>query len=113
MFLALAGWVFGPWLVGILFGNAYSEGAHTIIRLLFISLIFALPNYVMEQHAIATQQERWFAKSLIVAVAINIALNLALIPVSGVDGAAIATVLTEIGLCAALCLKLRRKLFSW
>ncbi len=112
LLLAVGGWVLGPWVVGILFGSAYSDGAHTIIRLLFTGLIFALPNYVMEQHAIATQQERWFAKSLIIAVAVNVALNFVLIPVIGVEGAALATVLTEVCLCAALCLKLRRALFG-
>ncbi|MCF7545715.1 oligosaccharide flippase family protein, partial [Pseudomonas petrae] len=90
LLLAVGGWIFGPWVVGVLFGSAYSEGAHTIIRLLFTGLIFALPNYVMEQHAIATQQERWFAKSLIIAVTVNVALNFALIPVIGVEGAALA-----------------------
>lgn len=112
LLLAVGGWVLGPWVVGILFGSAYSDGAHTIIRLLFTGLIFALPNYVMEQHTIATQQERWFAKSLIIAVAVNVALNFVLIPVIGVEGAALATVLTEVCLCTALCLKLRRALFG-
>ncbi|MEX6662498.1 polysaccharide biosynthesis C-terminal domain-containing protein [Pseudomonas sp. W2-17] len=112
LLLAVGGWIFGPWVVGVLFGSAYSEGAHTIIRLLFTGLIFALPNYVMEQHAIATQQERWFAKSLIAAVTVNVALNFALIPVIGVAGAALATLLTEICLCTTLCCRLRRMLFS-
>jgi O-antigen/teichoic acid export membrane protein len=112
LLLAVGGWVFGPWVVGLLFGSTYSDGAHTIIRLLFTGMAFALPNYVMQQHAIATQQERWYAKGLIVAVAVNAALNFVLIPVIGVGGAALATVLTEIGLCAALCLKLRRSLFN-
>ncbi|MBD8598793.1 oligosaccharide flippase family protein [Pseudomonas sp. CFBP 8772] len=112
LLLALGGWVLGPWVVGILFGSAYADGAHTIIRLLFTGLIFALPNYVMEQHAIATQQERWFAKSLIAAVTVNVALNFALIPVIGVAGAALATLLTEICLCTALCCRLRRTLFN-
>lgn len=110
--LAVGGWILGPWVVGLLFGGDYSDGGNTVIRLLFAGLIFALPNYVMEQHAIATQQERWFAKSLIIAVMVNVALNFILIPAMGVDGAALATVLTEICLCTALCVKLRRTLFS-
>lgn len=110
--LAVGGWILGPWVVGLLFGGDYSDGGNTVIRLLFAGLIFALPNYVMEQHAIATQQERWFAKSLIIAVMVNVALNFILIPAMGVDGAALATVLTEICLCTALCVKLHRTLFS-
>lgn len=111
LLLAVGGWVLGPWVVGILFGTAYSEGAHTIIRLLFTGLIFALPNYILAQHAIATQQERWFATCLLFAVGMNIALNFSLIPVMGIDGAALATVLTELCLCCALCWRLRRTLF--
>lgn len=112
LFIAIVGSVFGPWVVSMLFGSAYAEGAHAIIRLLFSGLIFALPNYVLAQHAIATQHERWFAASLIVAVTVNVALNFVLIPAMGVDGAALATVLTELCLCAALCWQLRRSLFT-
>lgn len=112
LLLAAGGWVLGPWVVGILFGSAYSDGADTVIQLLFSGLIFALPNYVMEQHAIATQQERWFAKSLITAVTVNVALNFVLIPLMDVAGAALATLLTEICLCTTLCCRLRRTLFS-
>jgi O-antigen/teichoic acid export membrane protein len=112
LLMAGSGLLLGPWIVGLLFGSAYSEGAHTIIRLLFTGLIFALPNYVMEQHAIATQQERWFAVSLTIAVLANVALNFVLIPIMGINGAALATVLTEGGLCVALCWRMRRALFG-
>ena len=110
--LALMGWIFGPWMVGLLFGHSYAEGAQTIIRLLFIALIFALPNYVLEQTAIATHHERLFAVSLMLAVCINVALNLYLVPLIGVVGAAWATIITEITLSVALIWGLRGKLFN-
>jgi O-antigen/teichoic acid export membrane protein len=109
--LAVAGWLAGPWVIGLLFGSAYAEGSQTVVILLFAALIFALPNYVLEQSAIATQQERWFAGSLVFAVVVNVGLNLYLIPIKGVEGAAWATIFTEMSLCAVLAWGLRRKLF--
>lgn len=111
-FLALIGWTVGPWLVGVLFGSPYADGTQTIIGLLFTALIFALPNYVLEQNAIATQHERWFAASLFLAVCINVLLNVYLIPIKGVEGAAWATILTEISLFVVLLWGLRRELLS-
>jgi len=111
VFLAVIGWTLGPWLVGALFGKSYAEGTQTIIGLLFSALVFALPNYVLQQSAIATQHERWFAASLFLAVGINVLLNVYLIPLKGVEGAAWATILTEIFLSITLCWGLRGELF--
>ncbi|MFK3799877.1 lipopolysaccharide biosynthesis protein [Pseudomonas sp. NPDC088444] len=110
--LAVVGWNFGPWVVGILFGNVYAEGAHKLIQLLFLALVFALPNYVLEQNAIATQHERLLAISFLLALTVNVILNFYLIPVIGVEGAAWATILTEVVLCAVLTCGLRREVFA-
>lgn len=109
--LSGAGWLFGPWIISVLFGNSYAEGTSSVVGLLFTALIFALPNYVLEQSAIATQHERWFAGCLFFAVAVNIFLNLYLIPLKGVEGAAWATLFTEIALTFALGWGLRKQLF--
>lgn len=107
--LAVAGWIVGPWIVGMLFGNVYADGAQKLIQLLFLALVFALPNYVLEQNAIATQHERLLAISFFFAIAVNVALNFYLIPSMGVEGAAWATVLTEVLLCGILSCGLRRE----
>lgn len=110
--LAAGGWLLGPWMVGVLFGSAYAEGAKALIQLLFVALIFALPNYVLVQNAIATQRERFLAAGLSFAVAVNVVLNLYLIPLMGAEGAAWATVLTEMSLCVILTYGLRREVFD-
>lgn len=110
--LAMAGWIIGPWIVGMLFGNAYADGAHKLIQLLFLALVFALPNYVLEQNAIATQHERLLAVSFFVAIAANVALNFYLIPAMGVEGAAWATILTEVLLFGILTYGLRREVVA-
>jgi O-antigen/teichoic acid export membrane protein len=112
VFLALIGWTLGPWLVSVLFGSAYADCTQTIIGLLFTALIFALPNYVLAQNAVATQHERWFAGCLFMAVGVNVLLNLYLIPLNGVLGAAWATILTEFFLSIVLCWGLRSELFK-
>jgi O-antigen/teichoic acid export membrane protein len=110
--LAAAGWLLGPWVISILFGSSYAEGTQTVVGLLFTALIFALPNYVLEQSAIATQHERWFAGCLFFAVVVNVLLNLYLIPLKGVEGAAWSTLFTEMSLTVALGWGLRKQLFK-
>ncbi|SDI53618.1 lipopolysaccharide biosynthesis protein [Pseudomonas panipatensis] len=106
--LALAGWTCGAWLLGRLFGAEFALGAGPLIGWLFSSLLFALPNYVLTQAAIATGRERWFAGSAALAMLANLALNLLLVPWRGAEGAAWATLGTEAVLCLALAYGLRR-----
>lgn len=112
VFLAVTGWLFGPWVISVLFGSIYAEGARAVVGLLFTALIFALPNYVLGQSAIAMQQERWLAGCLFFAVVVNVLLNFYLIPLRGIEGAAWSTLFTELSLTAALGWGLRKQLFK-
>jgi O-antigen/teichoic acid export membrane protein len=68
------------------------------------SLIFILPNGILNQAALALGLERWFAISATIAAIVNIVGNMLFIPVYGVMAAAWMTVITEavLGICVAV-----------
>ncbi|KPB72079.1 polysaccharide biosynthesis C-terminal domain-containing protein [Pseudomonas cannabina] len=102
--LASCGWVSGGWGVGWLFGSAYVDETQPIMGWLSISLLFALPNFVLTQCAVATHRERFFLVSAAFSLLVNVCLNAWLVPLHGALGAAWATVSSEAVL--TLCLLL-------
>ncbi|MFP5259501.1 MAG: oligosaccharide flippase family protein [Acidobacteriota bacterium] len=97
----LGGLVLGPFILTLAFGDKYAA-AVPLLAWLLASLPFILPNYVLTQALIALGRERYYAGVTIVAAALNIGLNLLLIPHLAAKGAALATVCTEAALCAGL-----------
>jgi len=102
LLLCAGSWLVGAWGVGLLFGSAYGIGAQGVIGWLFTALLFALPNVVLEQFAIATQHEKWFAACQVFAVCVSLTGNVLLVPAYGAQGAAWATIITEALLLVAL-----------
>lgn len=100
--LVLLLWFFSNDIIALAYGPAY-QGAGTLLMVLGCSLVFILPNGVLNQAALALGLERWFAISASVAAVTNIAGNLLLIPTYGAIAAAWMTVLTEaiLGACVA------------
>jgi O-antigen/teichoic acid export membrane protein len=90
-------------IVSLAYGQAY-HGASMLLVILGCSLIFMLPNGILNQVALALGLERWFAQSATIAAIINIVGNLLFIPVYGAMAAAWMTVLTEavLGICVAM-----------
>lgn len=86
--------LFSEQLIHLVYGSAYA-GAHNLLAALGVSLVFILPNGVLNQAALALGLERWFAISATIAAVINVAGNVWLIPMHGPLGAAWMTVVTE------------------
>jgi len=105
--LASAGAGLGPWVVGILYGQAYRHTAGPLVGWLFAAFVFVLPNYVLTQTAIALDRQRCYVLGAGLAAATNLALNLLLAPHHGARGAALATIATEAVLGTTLWLGLR------
>ena len=101
--LALSMWFFSEIIIALAYGQAY-QGASKLLVILGCSLIFILPNGILNQAALALGLERWFAISATIAAIVNIAGNMLFIPVYGVMAAAWMTVLTEsvLGICVAV-----------
>ncbi|MEI7993707.1 MAG: oligosaccharide flippase family protein [Methylococcaceae bacterium] len=101
--LALSMWFFSEIIITLAYGQAF-QGASKLLVILGCSLIFILPNGILNQAALALGLERWFAISATIAAIVNIAGNMLFIPVYGVMAAAWMTVLTEsvLGICVAV-----------
>jgi O-antigen/teichoic acid export membrane protein len=100
--LALMMWFCSDMIVTLAYGQAF-QGASKLLAILGCSLIFILPNGILNQAALALGLERWFAISATIAAITNIVGNLLFIPVYGAMAAAWMTVLTEavLGICVA------------
>lgn len=99
--LALALVVLAPLLVEIVAPNGF-DAAVTPIRLLALGLVFAFANAVFAGAALALDRQRALVGVAGAGLALNVALNLLLIPRYSYSGAAAATVVTEILGCAAV-----------
>lgn len=97
----VGGLLFGPFVLILAFGEKFRP-ALPLLSWLLASLPFILPNYILTQGLVAINRERYYAGATILAAALNISLNLWLIPSMGAKGAALATVITEGFLCATL-----------
>lgn len=115
-FLALAsipimvgGCVFAPQLVHVVAGHAYA-GAVTPLRLLLLSLPLSYLSTFLLYLLIAADRQRQVVPLMVASIALNIVLNVALVPFYSYDGPAIATLTTEIVGLAVLAVMVRRTL---
>ncbi len=92
--LAMLAWWLGPFVLPIFgAGMAAATGA---LRILVVGLPFVFAIWVLHAIAISVFEERWLFRTAVAGSLANIALNFALIPRFGRDGAAAATVVGEI-----------------
>jgi O-antigen/teichoic acid export membrane protein len=89
----LAGWS-AP-IIRLVFGPAYVEGARALSWIM-LGNYFAFHSLLMVQASQAAGRERALAAGLTLTVAINVVLNVLLIPRLGFRGAALATAVTEV-----------------
>jgi O-antigen/teichoic acid export membrane protein len=95
-------------LVGLLYGGAYSASA-AVLQVLSLACLPMFANYGLTHALIAVDRPRLYALFTLAAMLANIGVNLLLIPLWGVSGAAAATVAAEVvlfALCAAAILRL-------
>ncbi len=83
-----------PWLVVTLFGAAYEPSAPVLV-ILALGFVFVFPLQLMHSVAISVNEERLLLAAGLVGLVANVGLNLFLIPVYGMHGAAAATVASE------------------
>ena len=90
----VGGWLIAPALMALIFGEAYRGGA-VALQLLLVSILLIAVHGTTRNVFLA--RERLGTETTIVAigVAVNIILNVILIPRSGIIGAAVATVIGE------------------
>lgn len=92
--IAVGGFLVGGELVTSLFGVEYAPSG-TPLRLLIWTLLLLYARSVLEAFLIARDRQRLVMRPTAFAAALNVALNLILIPRYGMAGAASATLMTE------------------
>src|SRR5262245_38320199 len=100
--LAVNGWLWAGDLLPLVLGAAYAP-ARATLGILLGAVPLAYVNYLLTQSLIARGRERFYAIGTAICAAVNIALNLVLIPLAGASGAAWASIATEATL-SAICL---------
>ncbi|WAI00828.1 flippase [Methanogenium organophilum] len=91
--VAVGGWILGERLLYFLYGAGFAEGADVLRILLLVQVANAFMFLqTMALSATGRPRESFYATGT--AAVINILLNLALIPILGIEGAAIATLVT-------------------
>jgi O-antigen/teichoic acid export membrane protein len=94
-------WWWAPFWMVLLPGPAYVSGAG-VLRILAAGLPFVFIIWVLHAMATAAVRDRLLIRSTVVGLVANVGLNLWLIPTSGRDGAALATILGEMVTMAML-----------
>jgi O-antigen/teichoic acid export membrane protein len=107
--LTVGGCVFAPQLIHIVAGSAYASAALPL-RLLLASLPLSYLSTFMVFMLIAADRQRRIVPVVIASIALNLVLNVALIPSYGAVGPAVATLASELMGAIALVVIVRRTL---
>jgi O-antigen/teichoic acid export membrane protein len=98
-------WLAAGWLIPFLYGAAYTAAVPTF-RVLLLSFPLLSLNYALTHQLVGWDGQRLYALLCAAALAVNLALNARLIPIWSIEGAAWATLATEVVLTAGCGLAL-------
>ena len=93
--VAAAAWPFADRLVVLLFGEPYAAAAPAF-RILLLSFPLLSLNYALTHQLIGWDRQRAYAAICAAALVVNVTLNARLIPLLSIEGAAWATIGTEL-----------------
>jgi len=83
-----------PWLISLLFGQAYA-GAATVLQLHVWGVVFVFLGVAGHKWLLAEHLQHLVLYRTLVGAGVNVGLNLLLIPCCGIEGAAVATLITQ------------------
>lgn len=89
----------GGAILALVFGEAY-RGAGLAFGMLLITSVATMVNATLGQVLLAISDDRAVLISVAAGFGVNLALNLALIPLIGMDGSALATICAEVTIVA-------------
>jgi O-antigen/teichoic acid export membrane protein len=98
-------WLGADRIVLAVFGPAYA-GAASAFRILSLSFPLLCLNFALTHQLVAWERQRAYALVCAAALAVNVGLNTWLIPAFSIDGAAWATLGTELSVTTGCCLAL-------
>ncbi len=101
--IALPLFIFAPWVISLIFGNAYIAAVPILRIYLWTSVAITL--VVLAQHyLIAENLSKIFLYSSVIGATTNVVLNIILIPAYGASGSAWGTMLSYLAVVASLLL---------
>jgi len=103
---AAAAWIAAGWLIPLVYGPRY-EAAVPAFRILLLSFPLLSLNLALTHQLVGWNGQRAYAAVCALALIVNVALNARLIPAWSIDGAAWATLGTEVFLTAGCACALR------
>ena len=87
-------WITADWMVSILFGDHYAQAAF-ILKILSFSVPFMFVAFSSGAVLVTQNNMKLKVKLMILVALLNISLNLVLIPLYGMVGAATATIISN------------------
>lgn len=106
--ISIGMFILAPSLMQILYGAEFALAGKTARILAMILIINSYSNIICYQVVICTSHEKARLPAAIIACVINVALNYILIPVISENGAAVASVVSELGANMYLYIWIRR-----
>jgi O-antigen/teichoic acid export membrane protein len=100
-------WVAAGWGVPFIYGASYA-GAVPAFRILILSLPLMSLNFALTHQLIGWDGQRHYAIICAVALVVNLGLNVVMIPALSIEGAAWATVWTEVVVSAGCAIAIWR-----
>ena len=104
--VTIALWAAAGWLIPVLYQSRY-EAAVPAFRILLLALPLMALNMALTHQLVGWDGQRAYAVLCALALVVNLALNARLIPALSIDGAAWATLGTEMFLTAGCAIALR------
>ena len=82
--------LFGEYILDLTFGDSFSQALNTLIIVMWVTAFSSL-GFVSARYFTAENMEKKIAIRTFIALSVNILLNLIMIPIYGIEGAAIST----------------------
>jgi O-antigen/teichoic acid export membrane protein len=92
--LALGGMILGTGIMQLVFGAAYAPGGLSL-KILMLGLLFDFPAVVISSAVFAYNRQRNLIVASAIAAASNVFFDILLIPIWGIAGSAVATLLAQ------------------
>ncbi len=95
IFVAMITSFFGEWIILHTFGEAYKEASHSLVIIMWASAFIGIGTISYTYFTVEKMEHKLIIRTL-VALILNVALDILLIPKYGIEGAAIATLISVV-----------------
>lgn len=93
--------IFGETLLSVIYKGKY-DSSLVVFQVLSTGVVFVFLNFILSTILNTIEKQKLVALASFIAMAINIGMNIVLIPAFGILGAGTATIITEMLFCAGL-----------